>query len=77
VAIRVKKGGHSVPEEIIVRRYKKGMNNFFKLYMPITSNWAIYDNSNRNPVLIAKKKSGKNIDIIDKTSWQKILEIIK
>lgn len=77
IVIRVKNGGHSIPEETIIRRYKKGIENFFKLYMPVITNWTIYDNSYAKPVLIAKKFSGKNIEVINKSVWWKIQEISK
>jgi predicted ABC-type ATPase len=32
---RVKLGGHSVPEDVIRRRYHAGIRNFFNLYKPI------------------------------------------
>lgn len=32
VKIRVKEGGHNIPENIIRRRYESGLINFFKLY---------------------------------------------
>jgi predicted ABC-type ATPase len=74
VRIRVKNGGHSIPEDTVRRRYKKGINNLFKLYMPIADNWTIYDNSSANPELIAKKIIGKKIDIINEYAWLKIQE---
>lgn len=45
VAERVSKGGHDIPEEIIRRRYAAGINNLFKLFMPVVDYWAIFDNS--------------------------------
>ena len=45
VAERVSKGGHDIPEEIIRRRYMAGINNLFKLFMPVVDYWAIFDNS--------------------------------
>ena len=45
VAERVSKGGHDIPEEILRRRYTAGINNFFKLFMPVVDYWAIFDNS--------------------------------
>lgn len=53
VAIRVKKGGHNIPNEVIERRYWKGIRNFSK-YAQETDNWYIYDNSGPEYVLIAK-----------------------
>jgi predicted ABC-type ATPase len=32
---RVAFGGHSIPSEIISRRYKRCLMNFFNLYMPL------------------------------------------
>lgn len=45
VAERVSKGGHNIPLEVIRRRYASGINNLFKLFMPIVDLWSIYDNS--------------------------------
>jgi predicted ABC-type ATPase len=73
VAIRVKKGGHSIPEETIRRRYKKGIENFFKLYLPIIDSWMIYDNSYEEPELMARKLIGEKIEIINGPIWLKIL----
>jgi predicted ABC-type ATPase len=50
---RVSSGGHNISEEVIYRRYFKGLRNFFKLYKPIANTWAFYDNSN-NVKLIAE-----------------------
>ncbi len=43
VAERVRMGGHDVPEETIRRRYNKGIENFFRLYQPLTDTWRMYD----------------------------------
>ena len=48
VKVRVEVGGHNVPEEIIRRRYKSGLLNFFNYYLPILDNWYFYDNSSEN-----------------------------
>ena len=53
---RVRLGGHHVPEEIIRRRYKAGLGNFFELYAPLADAWKFYDNSAyASPELIAEK----------------------
>ncbi len=44
VAVRVEKGGHNIPEDVIKRRYTKGIKNFFK-YVVEADDWYIYDNS--------------------------------
>ena len=57
---RVSEGGHGIPEEVILRRYKAGVRNLVNLYLPICDNVAIYNNTYSPAVLIAKK-NGKLI----------------
>ncbi|MEC4004781.1 zeta toxin family protein [Flavobacterium sp. SUN052] len=54
VAIRVSEGGHNIPKEVIERRYKRGIENLFKIYLPLCDDWALFDNSDKMPVLIAE-----------------------
>jgi len=49
VAERVRMGGHSVPEDVIRRRYTRGLQNFFRLYRPLASRWHFIDNSGATP----------------------------
>ena len=53
VAIRVSKGGHSIPEEVIERRYHKGLLNF-STYAKEANDWYVYDNSGSEYELVAK-----------------------
>lgn len=45
VATRVKEGGHNIPTDIIERRYFRGIENLFKIYIPLCDKWAVYDNT--------------------------------
>lgn len=45
VAMRVSEGGHHIPKDVIARRYKRGIANLFKIYLPLSSEWIIFDNS--------------------------------
>jgi predicted ABC-type ATPase len=47
VAQRVREGGHDIPEQTIRRRFQRSIRNFFHLYRPLTTTWAVYDNSER------------------------------
>ena len=49
VAERVRLGGHDVPPAVIRRRYRAGLRNFFRLYMPLADSWQLFDNSNAAP----------------------------
>ena len=54
VAQRVTQGGHSVPEDIIRRRFDMGWRNFESIYRDLVDEWSLYDNSGYNPVLLAE-----------------------
>ena len=57
VSERVKRGGHDVPIEDIRRRYKRSLNNLSKA-IEIADTAMIYDNSDRQCVLVATIESG-------------------
>ena len=71
VKTRVKEGGHNIPEDVIRRRYKNGLKNFFKLYMPVTDNWMFIDNSGENYEIIAEGEPD-NVIINNKQVWAQI-----
>ena len=54
VAIRVSEGGHNIPTEVIERRYFRGIVNLFKIYIPLSTEWVVFENSTNEPVLIAE-----------------------
>ena len=49
---RVVQGGHSIPEEVIRRRFVAGLANFENLYRDLANQWALYDNSGPAPLLL-------------------------
>ncbi len=73
VASRVRKGGHNIPDDVIERRYLKGIANFSK-YAQEADNWYLYDNSGPEYVLIAKCIEGER-EIINFEVFNKITEI--
>ncbi len=71
VAERVRLGGHSVPEEIVRRRYFKSIKNFFSLYQPLADNWVVFDNSeNNNPIKIAEGTLLVEVTVHEQQQWQ-------
>jgi len=50
---RVRQGGHDIPEVDIRRRFKRGLQNLFRLYRPLVDTWTFFDNSSRTPRMIA------------------------
>lgn len=60
VKARIRLGGHSVPDDVIRRRYERGIRNFITLYRPLSHAWRIYDNSALgSPRLIASAVAGE------------------
>ena len=54
VKARVKEGGHSVPVRDIKRRFARSRQNFVAIYQPLADAWWHYDNSQRQPKLLAQ-----------------------
>ena len=52
VGDRVLAGGHSVPEEVVRRRFSRGLANLFRLYAPLLDTWLVFENAEELPNLI-------------------------
>jgi len=52
IAARVRQGGHDVPRVDVLRRFRRGWENFQRIYRPLADSWAVYDNSGRAPRLL-------------------------
>ena len=49
---RVRQGGHSVPEDLVRRRFDAGLRNLREHYAARVDVWRLYDNSGPVPVLM-------------------------
>lgn len=56
VKTRVLEGGHNIETAIIERRYQRGIENLFDIYLPIVDGALIFDNSEGMHELIADKQ---------------------
>ena len=56
---RVASGGHNVPAVDVRRRFRRSVENFFKIYEPHLDSWIFFDNSGEIPSLVAEKNNGK------------------
>lgn len=52
VALRVRQGGHDIPEAVIRRRFVSGLDNFIRYYTQAVDDWALYDNAGAAPELL-------------------------
>lgn len=64
IKLRVRNGGHAIPEAIVRRRFGRSLPNFLRVYKPLADSWTIFDNSRDVPKMTAFEESGK-IEILD------------
>jgi predicted ABC-type ATPase len=69
VARRVREGGHRIPADVVIRRYKAGLVNMRHLYLPLADVAAIYDNSDEGRTLIAERTPEASLVVHDTTRW--------
>ena len=77
VAERVAKGGHNIPKEIIIRRYWEGLDNLFKIYMPIVDTWILVNNGETPRSIVATGGKDQTTIIKDNKHFKTIEEYVK
>ena len=60
VKLRVSEGGHNIPEDVIERRYLRGIKNLNEIFIDLVDYWIVIDNSKRPFSFVAV--GGKGID---------------
>jgi len=72
VKIRVLEGGHNINEDVIERRYKRGIINLFEIYIDIVDALLIFDNSFGKHKLIAQTDNSRTLEIIEEEEFNKL-----
>ena len=72
VRIRVLEGGHNIEPEVIERRYRRGIQNLFELYLPIVDGALVFDNSDGRHELLAEKTTKDELTIFDNTKFNNL-----
>ena len=74
---RVSQGGHFVPEEVIVRRYRLGLKNLIKHYLPLANSAVNIDNSTQDTTrrIVGRKDKDGSLSILNHSIWKKIESI--
>jgi predicted ABC-type ATPase len=67
---RVSEGGHNIPEEVIDRRYNKGIKNF-PFFISLCDDWLVYDNSAGEYEIVGQKENN-NQKIFNLAIWRKL-----
>ena len=74
VARRVAAGGHSIPEDVIRRRYERGLENLFRDYLGSVDTWQVVDNTAPPPgKLIALRGIAGAIQVADRVIWNRLM----
>ena len=72
---RVEEGGHHIETEVIRRRYTRGLQNLFSIYLPLATEYLIYNNSNGKPELVVARLINQEIQINNSPLWEKLKQI--
>jgi predicted ABC-type ATPase len=70
VKSRVLKGGHNIENQVIERRYNRGINNLINIYLPLVNECLIFDNTNLDYELFAVKTDANSFYIINQEKWK-------
>lgn len=72
VRIRVAEGGHNIPNEVIIRRYNKGVSNLLNIFVNLCDYWLVIDNSSKPYSFIAEGNIDTQPLIYNVEIWEKI-----
>jgi predicted ABC-type ATPase len=73
IKLRVRNGGHAIPEATVRRRFGRSLTNFLHVYKPLADSWTIFDNSGDVPKIIAFEESGK-LELLDPVLFNNLLK---
>jgi len=74
VRLRVEEGGHNIETPVLIRRYYKGLKNFFDVFSPICDNVMMFDNSDNAPKLIMAKVKEQDAEIYNQEIYNQIYD---
>lgn len=75
VRIRVRSGGHSIPEPTIRSRYVRSWDNFLRLYQPIADEWRVVDNSHRTGYQLIATGTQMNVaTVLNPVTWARFCQ---
>ena len=73
VASRVASGGHNIPEDVIRRRFERGLENFFNHYLLAADSWVLMNNTARPSRRIASRDVGDALSVEDNDLWKQLV----
>lgn len=73
VAQRVLTGGHAIPEDVVRRRYDRGMENFFNVYADAVDSWTFVDNTQPPGRQVASGRYRGKWQVRDNSLWSLLM----
>jgi predicted ABC-type ATPase len=73
VKTRVSEGGHNIPEDVIRRRYFRGIYNLSNKFIELCDFWIVIDNSSRPFNFVAEGQGLLEIKVHNDAIWQQII----
>lgn len=74
---RVARGGHNIPQDVIERRYYRGISNLNKLYKLVCNNWFVINNMNGVSYEEIDSGNSENEKVISNKEHKDLSEKIK
>ncbi|GAB4020960.1 zeta toxin family protein [Spirosoma koreense] len=73
VALRVAKGGHNIPPDVIERRYSRSVINLTNLYIPVCDYFTVFSNANIPTEMVATGGMDLDTDVFNEDIWLTII----
>ncbi len=74
VALRVKLGGHDIPQADVERRFQRSLRNLFDLYLPLADRWTVLDNASGLLTPVARGFA-KRTHVEDPVKWLNLKQL--
>jgi len=71
---RVEEGGHHIETEVIRRRYTRGLQNLFSIYLPLANETLIFESTTVDVLQIAYATGENLIEVFNFEKWEKLKE---
>ncbi len=76
IKIRVRKGGHHIPSDVVIRRFYRSKEKFWNIYRVLVDSWELFFNGD-NDLSIVATGTKSEVRIMDDHKMELFLEDIK
>jgi predicted ABC-type ATPase len=74
VAQRVEEGGHFIPAETVVRRFKRSVTLFKDSYSRLVDNWYLFNNSSQSAILVAYRHKDEAVCVLNTEKYDRFFK---